>query len=65
VFPTFGTSYWFNPQIFRYLNERGLKTSELFSVLTSEVVSKADLKESLISAFPSRKSVIEQVFNRY
>jgi hypothetical protein len=65
VFPTTGTSYWFNPQIFRYLNERGLKTSELFSVLTSEVVSKADLKESLISAFPSRKSVIEQVFNRY
>ena len=65
LFPTFGTSFWFNPQIFRYLNERGLKTSELFSVLTPDVVSKADLKEALIAAFPARKSTIEQVFSRY
>ena len=65
AFPTFGTSFWFNPQIFRYLNERGLKTSEIFSVLTSDVVSKAHLKESLISAYPSRKTTIEQVFSRY
>ena len=65
AFPTFGTSFWFNPQIFRYLNERGLKTSEIFSVLTSDVVTKVQLKEALISAFPSRKATIEQVFNRY
>lgn len=65
LFPTFGTSFWFNPQIFRYLNERGLKTSELFSVLTPDVVSKADMKEALIAAFPARKSTIEQVFSRY
>ena len=65
TFPTFGTSFWFNPQIFRYLGERGLKISEMFSVLNSDVASKADLKDALITGFPSRKSIIEQVFNRY
>jgi hypothetical protein len=65
IFPTFGTSFWFNPQIFRYLYERGLSTSDMFSVLGADVKSKSSLKEALISAFPSRKSVIEQVFNRY
>ena len=65
TFPTFGTSFWFNPQIFRYLDERGLTTSEMFSVLKSDVVSKAKLKEALITGFPSKKSIVEQVFNRY
>ena len=65
IFPTFGTSFWFNPQIFRYLYERGLSTSDMFSALGADVTSKAALKEALISRFPSRKSLIEQVFNRY
>ena len=65
TFPTFGTSYWFNPQIFRYLNERGLSVAQLFSVLDADVVSRNDLKEELITAYPSRKSIVEQVFNRY
>lgn len=29
-FPTFGTSYWFYPQIFRFLDERGLSQSKIF-----------------------------------
>lgn len=65
VFPTFGTSYWFNPQIFRYLNERGLSVSQIFAVLDADVSSRNSLKKSLISAYPSRKSLIEQVFSRY
>lgn len=64
-FPTFGTSYWFYPQIFRYLDERGVDQSDIFSVLNEDVVSKADLKTSLIRSFPHKRTVIEQVFSRY
>lgn len=64
-FPTFGTSYWFYPQIFRYLDERGLSSSDIYSVLGADVVSKDDLKAELIRVFPTKKSMIEQVFNRY
>jgi hypothetical protein len=65
AFPTFGTSHWFTPQIFRYLNERGVKVSEIFSVLRADVKSKEALKQALVASLPSRKSVIEQVFSRY
>lgn len=64
-FPTFGTSFWFKPQIFRYLNERGLECSKLFSVLNDTVTSKAGLKNALILAYPASKDIIEQVFSRY
>ena len=64
-FPSFGTSYWFYPQIFRYLDERGVSCSEIFSVLGSEVDSKSDLKTALLTAYPNRRTVIEQVFGRY
>lgn len=65
TFPTFGTSYWFYPQIFRYLDERGVSCSDIFEVLKSDVVSKSDLKVALIQACPSKRSIIEQVFSRY
>ena len=64
-FPSFGTSYWFYPQIFRYLEERGLKTSHLFSVLDSSVNNKMSLKAALIEQFPYKRALIEQVFSRY
>lgn len=64
-FPTFGTSYWFYPQIFRYLDERGVDQSDIFSSLDEDVVSKSDLKISLIKKFPHKRTVIEQVFSRY
>lgn len=64
-FPTFGTSYWFYPQIFRYLDERGLDQSDLFSVLEDDVVSRSHLKTALIKNFPHKRAVIEQAFGRY
>ena len=64
-FPTFGTSFWFYPQIFRYLDERGLKPAQLFSVLDSEVVGRDALRTALLAEFPSKKTIIEQVFSRY
>ena len=64
-FPTFGTSSWFYPQIFRSLDERGVSCSEIFSTLTPEVKSKQELKAALLSACPSDRTAIEQVFSRY
>lgn len=63
--PTFGSSFWFYPQIFRYLDERGLSRSDIFSVLEGNVTTKADLKSALIRNFPQSRTVIEQVFSRY
>ena len=65
AFPTFGTSYWFYPQIFRYLDERGVSPSDIFAVLTDEVTSQSELRNALISAYPKKRTVIEQVFSRY
>lgn len=65
TFPTFGTSFWFKPQIFRYLGERGLTASQMFSVLGSSVNDRQSLKAALIEAFPFKRTIIEQVFSRY
>lgn len=64
-FPTFGTSFWFYPQIFRFLDERGFSPSDILSVLDESVTSKEDMKTALILLKPEKKEVIEQVFSRY
>lgn len=64
-FPSYGTSYWFYPQIFRQLDERGITASDMFSVLDDGVTSKADLKSALVTAFPEKKTTVEQVFSKY
>ena len=63
--PSFGTSFWFYPQIFRYLDERGMKPSQILSVLDARTVSRETLKQNLTDAFPTRRMMIEQVFSRY
>ena len=63
--PSFGTSWWFSPQIFHYLFERGFTRSEIFAALTPEVHSKSSLHESLVKLYPDRKTTIDQVFSRY
>ena len=64
-FPSFGISFWFYPQIFRYLDERGVSCSEIFSVLGPGTESRQDLKAALLSACPDKRTLIEQVFGRY
>jgi hypothetical protein len=64
-FPSYGISFWFYPQIFRYMDERGVSCSEIFSVLGPGVESRSDLKAALLTAYPKRRTVIEQVFGRY
>ncbi len=63
-FPTFGTSFWFFPQIFRSLDERGIGVHRIFSVLDEEVTSRDALEDELIKAYPDRRRIIEQIFTR-
>ncbi len=63
-FPSFGTSYWFFPQIFRSLDDRGIGAHKIFSVLDDDVSSRDELEDELIKAYPDRRRIIEQIFTR-
>lgn len=63
--PTDGMNYWFKPQIFRYLYERGMNVSKISSALTQDVASKEALKNKLITMYPEDASIVELVFRRY
>lgn len=63
--PTIGTSWWFYPQIFRFIDERGIDQDDIFSVLEEDVDSKLTLKNALLLKFPDSKEMIDQVFSRY
>lgn len=63
--PPFGTSWWFYPQIFRLLDERGFTRAELFAALKAEVNSRDALQKELLNLYPARASVIDQIFSRY
>lgn len=64
-FPTFGNSYWFKPEILRDLNDKGMSCSEMFSVLDEDVVSAKSLEKALITAYPTKRSIIETAFDKY
>lgn len=63
--PTFGTSFWFRPQIFRYLDERGIGRDKIFKALTADVISRETLLQKLVKLYPEKQEMIEQVFERY
>lgn len=63
--PSFGTSFWFRPQIFRYLDNRGISRADIFHALDQETISRDILKEKLIDVCPGKETVIEQAFSRY
>jgi hypothetical protein len=64
-YPSFGTTFWFYPQIFRYLDEKGISAWEIFYALDSTAVSLDELERNLIRGNPDKSSVIEQIFDRY
>ena len=64
-FPTFGNSYWFKPEIFRYLDSRGVTCGEIFEVLDTEVSSAKSLEMALITEYPTKRSLIERAFDKY
>lgn len=64
-FPVIGTSWWFYPQIFRFMDERGIDQADIFSVLDAQVDSRGDLQKALLLKYPESRKIIEQVFSRY
>ena len=65
IYPAYGTSYWFYPQIFSYLEDRGMSRSALYQALEPDVISRDRLKGRLILKYPQASATIEQVFSRY
>ena len=64
--PTYGSTFWFKPDILRYLYERGISRGELYRALGPEVTSIEDFKDQLISITPSNwEDIINQVFRTY
>ena len=63
--PVAGSSYWFAPQILRYLDERGMTRAEIFKALTADVASAEALQAKLRTLYPDKTSLIDQVFDRY
>lgn len=62
---TFGDSYWFHPEIFIYLDNRGMNRFKIFPTLTKDIYTRENLKSRLIALYPECKSMINEAFNRY
>lgn len=61
----FGAKYWFHPEIFTYLDRRGMNRFKIFQALDSGVTGKESLRLRLISLFPECRSMINEAFNNY
>ncbi len=62
----FGADNWFKPQIFRYIDQRGVGREVIFEALgQKEVVDIVSLRSALIKLVPAKKTVIEQAFALY
>ena len=62
---SFGTSFWFYPQIFHYLDERGLGRYKLFQALQPTITDRDLLRDKLLTLYPEFKTNIMLAFNRY
>lgn len=62
---SFGTQFWFTPQLLLYMDERGLTRAKLFAAFTSDITNKSQLREKLLALYPEYKSTINQAFVRY
>ena len=60
-----GTTWWFKPQIFSYLDDRGLNRYKIFAALLPAVTDRASLQNQLLLLYPEAASMIRQAFNRY
>lgn len=61
----FGTSYWFSPQIFYTLDEKGLDRYKIFCVLGDDIIDRKILQKKMVSMYPQFKTAINQAFARY
>ena len=63
--PVAGSSFWFHPQIFSYLDERGISRGMIFKALDGDVITRDKLRTKLLSLYPEKSDIITQVFERY
>ena len=63
--PSYGSMYWFKPDILTYLYERGMSRGEIFRALNASVTNINGLKERLISLYPNREKEIRETFQQY
>ena len=62
----FGADFWFKPQIFRYIDQRGVGRDVIFEALKQkDVVDVASLRSALLKLAPSKGTIIEQAFALY
>ena len=61
----YGNSFWFKPDIFTYLYERGMTRGEIYRALNSSAVDIASLKDELIKVAPGLEKEIIETFERY
>lgn len=61
----FGNTFWFKPDIFTYLYERGITRGEIFRALKAGVTTTDDLMDELIDQLPDRETIITQTFKHY
>ena len=61
----FGTSWWFYPQVFYMLDDRGLDHYNIFKALVPAVTDRETLQQKLLSLYPEFKTNIMLAFNRY
>ena len=62
---SYGNRFWFQPDIFTYLYERGLSRGQLFRALKADVTGIDDLRESLVALYPHLEDVIGQTFDYF
>ncbi len=63
--PDSGESFWFKPQILKYLDERGVGRDVIFGAMSGDVTSVTSLRDAIVKACPEKRTVIEQAFARY
>lgn len=63
--PTYGNRFWFKPDIFTYLYQRGMSRGEIFRALHADVTSMEDLLEELINLYPEREKTFRDTFRSY
>ena len=62
----FGADFWFKPQIFRYIDQRGVGRDVIFEALKQkDVVDVVSLRSALLKLAPSKGTIIEQAFALY
>jgi hypothetical protein len=60
-YPAFGTSYWFYPQILRYIEAKGIRCRGIFECMDRSVNSRDMFQRALMTSFPDQDEYIDIV----